>query len=325
MSYPIGLVGIDNTQDLTLSPILLDNLVSFYDWGLVDKGGFNNATIPMSGMYGGDRTTLRLANDPNYANGRVWQSFRENWVWETGISKTTQPVQFSGVYLNNTFMPYAYNSTSGYYVGTGPTGYRVDFTDGRVIFNSPLPANSTVKASYSYKWTKVDKAEGIGFFRQIQNSDFAINTNFLTGSGDWVQLGQTRVQLPAMFIEVVPNRSYQPFQLGGGQWANTDVVFYVLANRESECSNLLNIVSYQNDRLLRLFDSNKISRSGAYPIGIVGDLIDRKYNYPHWVNNYFFGNLRIHDSKINDITQVSVDFYMGTARCSTQIELSSVT
>jgi hypothetical protein len=103
------------------------------------------------------------------------------------------------------------------------------------------------------------------------------------------------------------------------------VLFYVLANRESECSNLLNIISYQNDRLLRLFDSNKISRSGAYPIGIIGDLIDRQYNYPNWVSNYFFGNLRVHNSTISDIAQVSVDFYMGTARCSTQIELSSVT
>lgn len=325
MSYPTGLVGINNTQDATLSTILLDNFVTFYDWGLLDKGGFNNTYVPTSGMYGGDRSILRLANDPNYQTGRVWQAFRENWVWEDRVSKITQPIQFSGVYVNNTFLPYTYNPTSGYYVGSDPTGYRVDFNDGRVIFNSPLPSTAVVKANYSYKWVKVDKAEGVAFFRQIQTSDFRLDTNFLTGSGDWVQLGQTRIQLPAIFVEVIPNRTYQPFQLGGGQWANTDVLFYVLAGREPDCSNLLNIISYQNDRLLKLFDSNKISRSGVYPVGILGDLINNTYTYPYWVSNYFFGNLRVHNSTIGNISQIATDFYIGTARCATQIELSSVT
>jgi hypothetical protein len=325
MSYNFGLVGVNNTQDATLSTIILDNFVSFYDWGFLDKGGFNTATIPSSGMYGGDRSTFRLANDPNYVSGRVWQAFRENWVWETGISKATQPVQFSGVYLNNSFIPYTYNSSAGFYTGSAPTGYRVDFNDGRIVFDQPIPSASTVKANYSYKWIKVDKAEGVGFFRQIQNSNFTIDSNFLSGSGEWVQLGQTRVQLPAVFVEVVPNTQFTPFQLGGGQWAKTDVVFYSIANREADCSNLLNIISYQNDRTIKLFDTNKISKSGTYPVGIMGDLINRSYNYPHLVNNYFYGNLRIYDSRINNITQLATDFYIGTARCSTQIELSSVT
>lgn len=325
MSYPTGLVGINNTQESTLSTILLDNFITFYDWGLLDKGGFVSLNIPNSGMYSGDKTVLRLANDPNYQTGRVWQSFRENWTWEPSTSTNTQPIQFSGIYLNNSFIPYQYNSTSGYYVGAGPTGYRVDFNDGRVIFNSPIPTGSNVQANYSYKWTKVDRAEGVPFFRQIQGSDFRIDSNFLTGSGNWVQLGQTRVQLPAIFVEVIPNRTFQPFQLGGGQWANTDVLFYVLAGREADCSNLLNIISYQNDRLLKIFDSNKISKSGVYPLGITGDLINKNYTYPYWISNYFFGNLRVHNSTINSIAQISVDFYMGTARCSTQIELSSVT
>jgi hypothetical protein len=325
MSYYPGLVGITNTQDAMLSNILLDNFITFYDWGLLDKGGFNNVSIPTSGMYGGDKTTLRSANDPNFTNGRVWQAFRENWVWETGVSVSTQPNRISGVYVNNTFLPYTYNPTSGYYVNTSATGYRVDYTDGKVIFNNPLPNTTNVQMNYSYKWVKVDRAEGIPFFRQIQNNDFRIDSNFLNGSGDWVQLGQTRVQLPAIFVEVVPNRTWQPFQLGGGQWANTDLVFYVMSNREPDCSNLLNIISYQNDRLLNLFDTNKISKSGAYSTTFKGDLVNPTFSYPYLVNNYFWGKARVFDSTINNITQIAVDFFVGTARCSTQVEMSSVT
>jgi hypothetical protein len=325
MSYNPGLIGIRNTQDLALSNILLDNFVTFFDWGLIDKSGFNNVVSPASGMYGGDKTVLRMANDPNYQSGQVWQGFRENWIWETGVSTTTQPISVSGVYVNNTFLPYVYNSSSGNYIGNGPTGYRIDFPNGRVIFNSPLPSTSTVKLNYSYKWVKVDRAEGTPFFRQIQSSDFRIDTNFLTGSGDWVQLGQTRVQLPAIFVEVVPNRTYQPYQLGGGQWANTDIVFYVMSLRESDCSNLLNIISYQNDRFIRLFDSNIISRSGAYPVSFKGDLINRKYTYPNWVSDYYNADCRIFNTRINNISQLAVDFYVGTARISTQVQLATVT
>jgi hypothetical protein len=275
-------------------------------------------------MYGGDKTILRMANDPNYQQGRVWQGFRQNWVWETGVSATTQPIALSGVYVNNNFLPYSYNSSSGYYVGNDPTGYRINFSDGKVIFNAPLPTGTDVRVNYSYKWVKVDRSEGTPFFRQIQNSDFRIDSNFLKGSGDWVQLGQTRVQLPAIFIEVVPNRTYQPYQLGGGQWANTDIVFYVMALREPDCSNLLNIISYQNDRFIRLFDSNKISRSGAYPLTFTEDLINRKYIYPNLVKDYYNADCRIFNSRIDNINQLSVDFYVGTARCSTQVQLDSV-
>ena len=66
MTYNPRLVGITNTQDAKLRNILLDNMISFYNWGFLDKGGFTNITIPSSGMYGGDKHRLRPLNDPNY-------------------------------------------------------------------------------------------------------------------------------------------------------------------------------------------------------------------------------------------------------------------
>ena len=34
------LSGIDNAQDSTLSNVLLDNFVAFYDWGFLDRDQF---------------------------------------------------------------------------------------------------------------------------------------------------------------------------------------------------------------------------------------------------------------------------------------------
>ena len=41
--------------DAQLSEILLENFVNFYDWGLLDAGGFYTINLPQSGIYGGDR------------------------------------------------------------------------------------------------------------------------------------------------------------------------------------------------------------------------------------------------------------------------------
>ena len=319
MSYNPGLVSINNTQDSNLSNILLDNFIAFYDWGFVDKGGFNNISIPSSGMYGGSKHLLKPVDDPNYSAGQVGQAYRQNWIWETGVSKTTQPIQISGIYRNNTFLPFAYNSNSGYYVGSG---YRVDYPNGRVIFNTPVPATSTVSLNYSYKWLSVQRAEGVPFFRQIQTPN-RVDQNFLTGSGDWVQLGQNRVQLPALFFEI-KRRSYQPYQLGGGQWANTDIIAYVISDKESTCTDILDTISYQNDRVIKLFDTNSVSKSGDLPINYRGDLVDKSNRYPSLLENHFTNTCFINQTVINNPAQLSYSLYIGTANFSTKVIMTGL-
>ena len=79
------LSSINNAQDSTISNILLDNFINFYDWGFVDRGSFYNINIPQSGLYGGDRHKLRLSDDPRYTSGKVWEGYRQNWVWERAV------------------------------------------------------------------------------------------------------------------------------------------------------------------------------------------------------------------------------------------------
>ena len=42
---------IDSVGKTTLSQQLQDNLVEFFSWGLIDKGGFFNVNIPAVGLY----------------------------------------------------------------------------------------------------------------------------------------------------------------------------------------------------------------------------------------------------------------------------------
>lgn len=321
MTYNPGLIGIENAQDATLSNLLIDNFINFYDWGFLDKGGYVNIQSPASGMYGGSKHLLKPVDDPGYSSNQVWQTYRKNLVWETGLNRTTQPNSISGIYKGNQFLPFAYNPTSGYYVGSG---YRIDFPNGRVIFNSAIPATSVVSMNYSHKWLSVDRAEGVPFFRQIQQRSFRLDENFFTGSGDWVQIGRTRVQLPALFIELPTQIKYEPYQLGGGQLANTDILAYVLAENSASCIDILNIISYQNDRDIRLYDINSVYKSGDFAINYRGDLVNNSKNYPTMINDHFYGNCRINDTIVNNPTQVTYSLYLGSARFSTKVEMSSL-
>ena len=76
---------VTNYGDSTVSSIIQDNLIEFFDWAIMDIGGFNNVSVPQTDVYGGDRHKLRLVNDPRYTSGQVWEAFRGNWVWQSGL------------------------------------------------------------------------------------------------------------------------------------------------------------------------------------------------------------------------------------------------
>lgn len=321
MSYTYGLVGIDNVQDLTLSNTILDNMIKFFDYGFTDKGGFINVAIPSSGMYGGDKHKLRMVSNPAYTDGCVWETFRQNWVYETGLSRSGAPVQISGIYKGNTFLPYQYNPSSGYYTGSG---YRLDYKNGQVVFNSPIPATSVVSMEYSYRWLKVDRAEGVPFFRQIQQRSLRLEENYFSSSGNWVQIGQTRVQLPAMFIECPTKIKYRPYQLGGGQWAETNLTVHVIAENSSSCIDILNIVSYQNDRNVILYDPNGVYNGGDFALNYRGDLVDNSKDYKYLIDRYPLGQCRMYDATVNNPIELNYSLYLGTVTFSAEIPLGRI-
>ena len=90
MAEYTNLKGFDYIGDAGLSEQLKANLIEFFDWALLEKGNFFSVNIPSSGQYGGARHKLRLVDDPNYNSGQVWESYRGNWVWQSGLAFTNQ-------------------------------------------------------------------------------------------------------------------------------------------------------------------------------------------------------------------------------------------
>lgn len=302
------LKGFINFQDADLSEILLKNFVLYYDWGLANSGGYNNVRIPGTGFYGNDRSKLSPTNDINYipATGRVWQSQQQNWVWENTLERGS-PIVPSGIFVNGSLVT---------------TGYNINYRDGRVVFDSPISSVSNVRIEYSHKLVNVVPSDSIPWLRQIQRGSFKGDNPALNfaGSGDYAILGQSRVQLPCIAIEVLPAKEQHGYQLGGGKEYNNDIVYHVIAESANTCKKIIDKISYQDDRTIKLFNPTTASASGVKVFNVNGFLDPNARPsglYPNLVDNFYYRLCYIHDTRSPSITELSTELYVGTIRATT--------
>lgn len=285
----------------SMTNTIRENLISYLDWTFLDNGAFVNVYIPSSGMYGSDNHKLYPIGD-----GSTWQSYRNNWVWESGTS-VGSPISISGIFVNNSFVP----------VGSG---YSIDYRSGTVNFDSAISESSQVYAERSHKWIDFQSSMGHPWFREIQKlSNRAESPQISNKSyGAWAQFGTTRVQLPCVLVNIYPPRQFKPFELGGGQYAYNDVVFTVLSESYYECSSIIDNISYNNDKLIYLYDVDNIAINNDFPTDINGELGDSPKTYPQLVNLYSRWFCYIHDMGNSSIDELSPGLCMGTLRCTTE-------
>ncbi len=271
------LKGLDSYGENLIDDQIRANLISFFDYGFLNKNAFHNIRIPSSGQYGGNKHKLELVNDPRYTQGKVWQGFRSNWVWQSGL--TVDSIPFSGVNVNGVFQPLS---------GTGPLSHYVDYPNGRIVFNSAISITSTVTAEYSHKLVNIIDGNDVGFIRELQTGSFRLdNPNFANpSSGNWATNPQNRVQLPVGAIEVTNAKTYQAYNIGGSQYVRTKVIFHVLAENDKVANHISTIIGMQNEKTNNTFDVNQISQNNRSPLDYRGSVASGALTHPQMVSNY---------------------------------------
>ena len=269
MATHTSLIGFSDVGNSTISETIRSNLIVFFDWGLLDKGAFFNVNIPTSGAYGGNWHILKPVNDPNYTNGQVWSSRRKNWVWENKDSTelSVSPIGISGIFVDNVFKPYG-------------SGYHINYREGKIIFDSAQALSTEVKLEYSHKWISVKSSNEVPFFRKLETESFRVDdSNFLVSSGNVVELSQTRLQMP--LVEVLNSRKYEPYEIGNNcKETYTDVVFHILAEDDVTAGKLVDIIAGQDERVIALFDINRMARNNAFPLDYRGEIASGVLTYP---------------------------------------------
>ena len=314
------LKGLTTFGDATVTTHVRENLISFFEYGLLEKGAFVNVNIPSTGYYGGLEHKLALVDDRRFQSGQVWEGFRTNWVWESGVGAYTSSNKsypgVSGVYVNSVFYP---TSTTGIY------SHYINHPLGRVIFNSPISTGLSVECRYSYKHVNVTKADGLDWFKQIQtNSERSENPNFTNNEGDWGMMADNRLQLPAIGIEAVNFRSMTPYALGGGQHVFTDFVLHCVAEDVYTRDHLVDIVTLQNEKTLQTYNLDKISTSNAFPLDYRGVPISGALLYPDLISTYEGNYIRLLDASIDSIYAIGTNIHIGSVRLKTEVILFGV-
>ena len=316
------LKGHKNIGDISTSEMISDNLIVFLDWGLLDIGAFFNVNLESSGAYGGNKSNLRLANDPNFNNGQVWESFHTGWVWQSGTTQG-EPIAISGVLVDNVF-----HETSG----AGTFAHHYDYPNGRVVFDTAIPVTSAVEVEYSYKWIDVTSARNIPFFRRVQPNANRLDSDHFgqVGSGDWDSTGFTRVQLPTIAVEVPPISDTSPHSLGTG-WNNAThtIKLHILAEDDASAVRLADILVRQNDRTIYMFDTNEIASSGAFPLDFRGMVVAGAKTFPDLVaanqdGGFRWNKLRFKNAKATNGQWLHNNLYLATVKIETEVVLTDI-
>jgi hypothetical protein len=289
--------GVTHWLEDSVGENLKYSVIDFYKWAFLEAGAYQTITRSpaTSGVYGGDRFRLGYADDPRFTAGTVWQGFRNEWVWETGVSFNPQPTSVN-VYVNTVQQP--------------ATGYYVDYPRGRVVFSTPIATGAIVQADYSHRTVNFVSASE-PWFREVMFDSYQVQrADFLTSTagGKWRQL-------PMVGVEVVGTAKYKPYQIGGGQWIYQDVVFYVYAERESDRNKLRDIISDQNDRIIWLYDRTLMKENNLWPFFLDsrGVPVSGFWTYPSVVaenNGFRFLNGRFMETRSQNI-DINNDWLWG--------------
>lgn len=281
--------GISHYSQETLTNQVEKNFTDFFNYAILEIGGFFNVRTPESGLYGGQKDKLRLVDEPNFAKGRIWEGFRNDWVWETGIDYRTKPIRVSGVKVNGTFHPTT---------GTGPFAHIVDYPKGRIIFNSPISTTATVQCSFTHRAVTFTNTDA-PWFQEIQRNSYRVdnNTYLQFGSGNWNQLGETRIPLPAVALDTVFRPNAPGLELGGGQKIQHMLGFYIISDTSTDRNKIADIISTQNEKKLTLYNINAVPRH-LQPLDISGSPTVSGLSYPQLIAASSDGGFRWRDARI---------------------------
>ena len=231
------------------------NYKLFLDMMFLREGGFSIVTSGQQ-FYDGSIMSSLVPDESAHEQyvgmqqGQVWQSAFRQWVYESGVpvdgSLITAPPQVaSGVYINGAFRR----------PNDATYPHKIDFINGRIIFDSPLPLNTTVHADFTYRHVRVGFEHN---FNQ-QFDDGFIESKFTTNPETSMQLvypSGTKQPFPAVFIEV-DGRTQKPYELGNRSLVITDQVkLHVWALDDLQRDNIVDILTAQDRKVIPLINFN---------------------------------------------------------------------
>lgn len=286
---------------------LEDNLKNFLDWGFLNIGGFIDVNIPTSGTNG--PAFAKLVSDPSSASNTIWETERKDWVYESGVShRDRTPVNISGIYLNNTFLPGPN--------GSGNYTYSLNYPLGRIAFDNPISSSSKVCLNYSYKYVQIYKANESIWWKELQNN------TYYTNNPDYNISSNHRIQLPAIVIETIARNVLIPYELGTTEnIIKQDILLHIFTENPVQRNSIVDTLILQKDKTLYLNDISKMLKNNINSLDYKGQPNINRLNYNQLQNNsaYFLKKTFINNSSLSEMNTFSSSLYNAIVRWTLEI------
>lgn len=282
----MALRGVTELGQPLISENLEANLLSYFDSEFLNLGNYYNFYLNTSGAFGGNFSRLRLSEDGNYTAGQVWEGVRKQWVWQSGVSYATSPIQISGVYVNNTFYPSA---------TTGAYAHKIDYMNGRIIFASPISVSAVVRCEHSPKIYQFYHSDAESW-RKLQQDSFRVDSSefLMLNSGAWSLPVEQRMQLPALVFHTVPNVRREAREIGGlHQWHTQEVRAHILTSNNNDMKFLHDVLTNQWESNVSCFSLSDIAAANDEPLNYDGTLSATPKDRTSLLNTYPDTDVRI--------------------------------
>lgn len=233
----------------------------FLDAELLRDGNYDVITSGTQFYDGADLSLLvpdtseEVLAEGGYLPGQVWQSLFKNWVYQNppalnpSVVLRLWPTAFraSGVYIDGAFR---LEDDAVY-------PHSIDYINGRVIFDSPLPLETTVHGEYTYKTVQLLSLREFNNQLRFGVLEQQYKTNPFTAGQLIYPSGTTKISpLPIIFVENM-GRTYGEYQLGDRSLiARDELTCEIWALDESTRDNLIDLVSFQQRKSFPIINYN---------------------------------------------------------------------
>ena len=267
--------------DYKLRALIKLNLKFFLDMHFLRDGAYYN--VPSGAIfYDGSDMSLLLPDTEAHSLlygvnvGQVWQSPFRQWVYESGIVQdginlTSPPILASGVYIQGAFR----------HMSDPVYGHKIDYLNGRVIFNSPILLNERVNAEFAARDVRIDFEHA---FNQQFNTGF-LESKYLTNpytSQNLVYPSGNFQPFPAIFIEVA-EREFEPYEMGNRSAIIKETInCHIWALDDMQRDNIVDTLTAQWHKRVPMADWNLV----PLPLsGIYNTLSDQYVPYQKIIKN----------------------------------------
>lgn len=292
----------------TLDDYIRTNVIDFLKYGLIEIGAYYNIGL--------DRAESRL--HPVLVTGltpyTVWGSAKSSWIWEaTGVTlkfpSGTTPIQITGIQVNSVV----------YATGTAVlgTGYYIDYSRGRVVFDYGLPSTAVVKVPHSTPAIEVYSAETAEYRKLTYDW---LQATPVAESFDW----RPQAYLPAIFVDIIGYRTLRGVELGSrAKTANIVCQFDAYSANPYDQNKIMDICYMLETKKIFFYDVQNAPK----PLDQFGRLRANPKNWSELVRQYPYGDARFMENAViqKDKTNPYLPVGHNICRIGMECDVSPVT